>query len=434
MPAGSSAETAERVGEEDPGLSGSLTTRYRGRSDGDRRDHDLFQVLAVDGGDAAEDRATWHLMGRLSADLDSRDEASGDFDFFGLDDSYDSTVQGRLYLAHVDAQEIGPFDQLRAGRQWSYETPEFAWFDGVSGHSSLGGDRRGRRERSGRIGLYGGVPVHAYESSPRGDVLGGTWLEGRPWRGARVRLDWMHLEDEFRLGEARDDLYAIGWWQQISAAVSAELTHSRVEGQARDVHARVAWQAADDDFALNLRWFRLLEPQGQLTLELDPFFNALLEHFPYQEAGLNLSQGFGEDLHAELGLYVRRVENDADLGAFNRDFERGFVTALMPQLLPGGLVLAATLDRWSASSSDITTWGAELSREGPDRWQAALGSNYALFDYDWLDGRERERVRNWYGRLRFGTSSVLEHELRYEYEDAEIDDWHTLRWVMRWRF
>jgi hypothetical protein len=421
---GPEAETSA----EDSKLHGSLSTRYRGRSDGDRSDHDLFQVLNLDVGDAGEDRTTWHLMGRWSADLDGRHERDGDFDFFGLDDSYDSTLQGRLYLAHADVRDVGNFERVRAGRQWAYDTPEFAWFDGLAGTSESRGKQRTQ------FGLYGGVPVHAYESSPAGDLLAGTWLQTHPWSGARVRLDWMHLEDEFRLGKERDDLYAIGYRQALSEELSGEVGHSRLEGLARDVRARLSWLESAEDLALDLRWFRLLEPQGELTLELDPFFNALFERFPYQEAVLNLSKGFGEELRTEVGLYARRVEDDADVGEFNRDFDRGYLTVVLPELLPEEVVLAATLDRWSASASDVTTWGAELSREWPERYELALGSEFALFDYDWLDARERERVRTWYGSLRFGRTGGVEHQLRYEYEDAQIDDWHSLRWVMRWRF
>src|SRR5688572_723745 len=206
MPPGESAPASP------PGrnwIHGSLSLRYRARSSGDDRDHDLGGLLALDLADPRVSWITGHLQARVDADLDGEDGV-----FQELSDTYDGSVVGKLYLAYADIELAArPEDSpgtLRVGRQSDPRLPEVLRLDGLAYRTRP----MGKNELE--LGAYAGIPVHLYESSSDGDRSYGTFAEGRPWRGGRARLDWMHLEDDEVLGEHRDDLLSLGLWQRMA--------------------------------------------------------------------------------------------------------------------------------------------------------------------------------------------------------------------------
>lgn len=413
--------------DEDGFVTGMVSNRYRGRWAGDNADHDDTLVLDLQIGDARRHSVTGHVSGRMSADLDGKPDDDGDDDFFSLQDTYDSRVTAQLHTAYADFQSES-FEVLRFGRQWTYETPVFAWFDGVRVESSAVGDRHGR------YGVYGGVPVHLYESSPSGDAILGTFLTLDTWEGGRARLDWMHIEDETQFGEEQDDLLGLGVWQRAGKNLHLEGHYTHLEGNPRDARVNATWFATNDDVVVRVSHYELLESQGRRTLELDEFSESLFELFPFRQSSVLLSKGFGDRLHVEGGVDVRRVDDGDDVGEFNRDFERGFATAILGDSAPGSFTVSLTGEVWNATDTDYRTWGVDVERRAGEGWGGSVGSYYSLYKIDHVLGEERDDVRTSYVRLRHRWSDGLTLDLRYEYEDSEFDDYHTLRWVTTWRF
>ncbi|HVS09901.1 MAG TPA: hypothetical protein VMS76_08490 [Planctomycetota bacterium] len=422
--AGNGSGAAEEA-EEGLRIDGYLASRYRGRWRGGDDDHDLDEVLWLEIGDPAKDRVSGRLMASVLADLDGHESASSPL--FSLADTYDSSLHARLFEAYADVKS-SKLSALRLGRQMIWGTPELAWFDGVLVESP-----EWRRERI-RLGAYGGVPVHLYESSPEGDAIAGLFVENRPWNGARVRLDWMHLEDERRTAEHEDDLFGLGLWQGIGRSARVEARYTNVEGSSRDVRASASWFDVDRALLVQLSHYRLLETQDALVLELDPFSETLQELFPYDQTRLLASKGFGESLDLQLGADLRRVSDEDDVGVFNHDFERYFVTGTLPKALPADLELALTLEAWESDPTDVRTWGADLSRRFGERLDLSLGSSYALYEYDALLGRERDDVRTTYLRGRWRRSERTSFEAAYEHQDDDLEDTHLVRLGTTWRF
>jgi hypothetical protein len=406
-------------------IDGYLASRYRGRWRGGDSDHDLDEVLWLEIGDPAKDRVSGRLMASVLADLDGHESASSPL--FSLADTYDSSLHARLFEAYADVKS-SKLSTLRLGRQMIWGTPELAWFDGVLVESP-----QWRRERI-RLGAYGGVPVHLYESSPEGDAIAGLFVEKRPWNGARARLDWMHLEDERRTAEHEDDLFGLGLWQGIGRSARLEARYTNVEGSSRDVRAAATWFDVDRSLLVQLSHYRLLETQDALVLELDPFSETLQELFPYDQTRLLASKGFGESLDLQLGADLRRVSDEDDVGVFNHDFERYFVTGTLPETLPADLALALTLEAWESDPTEVRTWGADLSRRFGERLDLSLGSSYALYEYDALLGRERDDVRTTYLRARWRRSERTSFDAGYEYQDDDLEDSHVVRLGTTWSF
>ncbi|MEO6593964.1 MAG: hypothetical protein ABIP94_04350 [Planctomycetota bacterium] len=180
--------------------SGTLSTRYRARHGSGSSDQDLVARLSLDIGRAERDPVTFHLSARGFGDLDGRHR---DDAFSGLDHSFGDDVNLRHYTAYFDVHSLPHVDVARLGRQDLDETP--VSFDGLRIDS----------ERVGRSGAwlsaYGGVPVHQFEASSRGDSVYGVAGGFKPWADARVRLDWMQLRDDFLATARRDDLLGIRW-------------------------------------------------------------------------------------------------------------------------------------------------------------------------------------------------------------------------------
>jgi hypothetical protein len=414
---------AERLSGWSRWVRGSLQTRYWYRWSDTASDQDLYESLALDFGDGERDAITGHAFGRLAADLDGRD--GGDPEFAGLTDTWRHRVHGSLYEAHADLHRLPGLELVRAGRQLAFETPEVAYFDGLRADSvPIGG-------LALQFGAYGGASTHQYESSADGDWTAGAFAQARPWTGARVRVDWMYLEDETLLGAHQNDLVGVAWWQTIGR-VQLEAQYSRLEDRDRDVRARAAWVA--EDCSLQLNWYQLLRTQRELVLELDPFNQALLEYFPFWQGSVLASKGFGDHLEARAGADVRRVTDRADVGIFNRDYERWYVTGGVRDLPWTGLAVDLTADLWASDGQHVRTWGAEASQRLGDRWSAALGTYYSLYKYDLLLQRESDHVRTYFGTLRYQPSKAFTFDLRYELEDVDFGEYQILRLGATWRF
>jgi len=411
---------------EAPWIRGQLSARYRGRWRPGEDDHDLTATLSLDAGDADRDRWTYHFLGSGFADLDGHSAPSEAL--FGLEDTYQSAVQGRVYDAYADVHGAGLVERVRLGRQLDHDTPALAWFDGVSLVADAGGDHR----LGG--GLYGGVPVHAYESSPEGDLLGGLWAEARPWKEGRVRLDWMHIEDDYLARDHEEDLAGVSLWQNLGGAVRLEGGYTMLDGDDRDVRAAATVMTPGGDLVVRAFFYKLLETQRSQAIETDPFYDSLQELFPYEQARLLVSGNLGEVAVLQGGIDLRRVEDDGDVGQFNRDFDRTFVNATVLEGLPLDLEATLSWDLYDSDDTDTRVLGADLTRPFGEETEASIGTYYGLFKYDLLLNQEREDVRTWYLRLRKRLDERTRLDLSYEYEDDDLDDYQTLRVGTTWRF
>jgi len=407
-------------------LSGTLTTRYRGRTGEDDEDHDLYQAIDLSYAPAI---GAWraHVFGQLFWDLDGSDR---DGPFFGLQDTRDDELTGRLYQAFVDLEQVEELPFLRVGRQELYDAPVFLYFDGVRAETGSMGAARAR------IGAYAGVPTHPWESSSSGDVLAGLRAEVDLWEDARLRLEWMHLEDERLTVPHEDDLFGLTLTQEIggerrathlSAAVTA------LEGEERDLRVAASHHDAERELSVDVDWYELFETQTELAVPLDPFYSTLFELFPYRLLGLSTAKSW-EHFELRGGILLRRVDDAGDVGDFNRDYERYSLGASTDDLLPLGATLGLTGELWESQRDEIRTWGLDVSREIEERWLASLGSYYSLFKYDYVSGAERDDVRTWYLDVRFRRTRTTRWTLRYEYEDANLEEVHGLRLGFSWSF
>jgi hypothetical protein len=406
-------------------VRGQLVSRYWLRWTGDETDNDIYETLSLDIGDPDRHAVTGHLQGRLSADLDG---GTGSQPFASLHDSFDGRLTGHLYHAYADLHRVPGFALVRAGRQLIHDAPELAFFDGLRGETEEFGGI------AGQLGVYGGASARLYEASPRGDWMTGLYLQGRPWSGGRLRLDWMHLEDETLLGPHADDLLGAGVWQSVGERIRLEGQYTRIEDRDRDVRTRAYYTDAASELLVQVSYYQLLRTQRELVVELDPFFSALQELFPYRQIGLLASKGLWQRLDVQVGVDLRRVSDQDDIGQFNRDYDRWFTTLTVRDVLADGLSVGITADHWNSDAQDVRTWGADAGYRLDAALDLSAGTYYSLYKFDLLLNRERDDVRTYYARLRYKTSRSVTLDLSYEIEDDDFDLYHTLRMGMSWRF
>jgi hypothetical protein len=412
-------------------LCGSLTTRYRARdAAGGGGDQDLVGVLAVDLADdgPATERRGWSasLMALGSLDLDGLAD-DGDSTFTSLADTRGDAFDARLYHAWVELADVSGLESLRFGRQLATQTPEVAWYDGVA----LATPARGGR--AVRAGLYGGVPVHVFESSSAGDALGGVFVEARPWNSGRVRLDYMRIEDERDARTFDDDLLGLDVWHTFGRELSLHAATSHLEGRPRDARLDATW-LPNEDWVLRASAYHLDAPQVDRSLEANPLFDTLRVYQPFDQGQLFVTRYVNEHLTLDLGADVRRVRDEEDLGDFNRDFERAYLTATLEDALPGGLALAVTYDDWESDESSIEGFDAELSRTFGGDVAARLGTDVSLFEYDFFLDAEREDVRTWYLGLSKRPRDGPRVDLRFEYQEDDTDRYRDVILGVTWRF
>jgi hypothetical protein len=419
----------DAIAADDPlAIHGSLASRYRGRWSGDATDHDLYETLSLDVGDASKDPVTAHVLGRVAADLDGQTDRDNQFVYPSLADTWSDPVTGLLYEAYIDISAPPRLAALRAGRQVDTQTPVFAHFDGVSLVSKTAETWKLRG------GTYGGVPVRLYESSTTGDQIFGLWGEAQPWSGGRVRMDWMHVEDKDRFSANSSDLVGANVSQRLGERARVEANYTRLEQQNRDLRVRGSWNDPARDLTVQLSWYRLLEEQRDYALEFDPYFASLQTFEPFDQIRLHAAKGLGDELRVEGGLDLRRLQDSGDEGSFNRDYDRGWMSLVLLDVGLEGLDVTLTGDTWQSDDQDIETWAVDFSRRLDDGLVLSAGSNYALYRYDVFLDRERDDVRLWYLRARKKLDKSWSLEASYDYQDDDTDQYQVLTLGATWRF
>lgn len=404
-------------------VQGSLWLRYRARHGGGATDQDVVGRLSVDIGRADRDAVTAHLRARGFWNADGFRQNDP---FPGLDHSFGDEWNGRLYEAHVDLHRQGPIELARLGRQDLDETPTTLQFDGARVDSVRFAGRT-----KAWLGGYGGLPVHQFEASRDGDLVLGLHGGFLPWQGARVRLDAMHLRDDYLALDRRDDLLSVRWWQNV-ADVQLHGFHSWRDGQPRDLNVGARGELLGLDWSTD--WRELLTTQRQQVTELDPFYVIGFEYSPYRQWDTTLRREVVRDVELGVGVDIRRLRDEGDQSAFNREFERLHADAMWRDVLWRGLSLSLAGSYWNSTGEDFRTLTGEVAYRPDAQLRVAVGSGYDLFLYDVFDARERVHVRSYYLRLDRRLGSSLRVDGGYELQRDDVDEYHLFRLGMTWTF
>jgi hypothetical protein len=408
-------------------IHGSLSSMLRGRWSGGEHDYDVLEVLALDVGDAARGGWTGHLMTRVAADLDGHPSGSPSV-FSDLHDTYDEAVVPVLYDAYAEKRDVGTFERVRIGRQSLWDTPEFAWFDGVSAETKESGPQHML------FGGYVGIPTAAYESAHQGDWIGGLYGLAQPWTGGRARVEWMHVDDQSTPGTEEVDLWKLAVGQHVGKNLDFDGSYTRMLSDDRDVRLHASWYEPEAAFTVQATYYQLLQTQGSLPLPLDPYSESLNSLFPFHQGQLLFTKGFSAHVDVTGGVDARRVSDSGDEGTFNRDFDRVYSTVVLRDLLPGSVAAGLTGEVWDGTGSHTESWGLDLSRPFGTAVDGSIGSYYSLYKVDVFADEERTDVRTYYLRCKWRRTADTTWDLWYEHENDDVGTYDLLRVGLTWRF
>ncbi len=406
---------------------GRLSLRALAREGrGVQQDRDLYGRLRLRGGRASRDAWTFGLAARGAWDADG---ATPGGDAFGsLQDGRGGRFDPRLDEAWAAYHELPAEASLRLGRQTRRDTPVMLHFDGGQLELPFAvGDA------AGRVELYGGVPEHRWEGSRSGDRALGLVGTLGAWHGGSLRLDALHLQDEWVFGRRSNTLLGLRASHASSdGRLGGSAAVGTLDGEADQASVDTWWGSSDGDLRLQLSARVQLATRADETLELASYATLLREVLPYQEASAMLAWEPSAVLLVDLGLQGRRLVDDAP-SEFNREYQRGWIAAALRDALGAGTAVSAGLDAWDSGRDRIVTGNAELSAEGA-AWRAALATGFSLYQFDFFSGRERTRVRAHTLELRRELGADWELRLRLGHEHDEVETYRTLLLGLEVRF
>ncbi len=403
-------------------LHGTLAAKYRARWTGRDSDSDLYEYLTLSWGDPEKDAVSACASLRFSEDLDGQTDTSGYYVFGSRDDTYQHDATSHLYTAYVD-MNLG--FRLRGGRQTLEGIPEAVPMDGGLAQVDL-------HERIS-VAVFGGVPVNLFESSPANDLMYGGWVEATPWSRGRLRLEYLHLEDENVFGAFEDDLLGVSA-EQGAGPYRLSGRYTWLEDTSRDVTGRLTAGFARWGFLLEAQATYLFERQQALSYAIDPYSLFLIDLEPYVQASLRASQSLGGGFFVESSATVRELVKKEEEGVYNREFVRWNVTPRADGWPVSGVSFALSGDYWRSTADDFWTVGGDVSWALHPAIEAGAGTSYALYSLDLFTGEERERVRLVYTSLRLRLAEGSFIDARFSFEENDVDRFRMLEVGVRRAF
>ena len=420
-------------------VKGSFATQYAirvaGVSGNRDTDNDLHERLRLDVYSPQRDTGyELHFFAAASQDLDGDRNRTGFFPLEDINDARDSWFSGYVYEAHYDLNRPAPYvTQLRIGRQ-AGTRDEPVFFDGIAADLALGSLMN--------MTAYGGASVHFYEIDQDwgSDLLGGAGIDLHPFRSTMLSLDYLHAEDERNLvgtSDQADELLSLRLRQRLGLFTRTMVAYRSLNGEPRDVKARLLQSFPSADLELSFTWFRQFREQNELSNELSPYFDILGSSFPYQTYDAKIRKAFGSHVAVDLGYYKRELLKERVENAFNREYERAFAVLQFSDIVKKGLSFSLTGDWWETLDREFTSAGFDAEyRFGKDRKKTRLnaGTYYSLYKFDYyiLLG-EREKVRTYYVKGGTPLTTSISLDISYEYEDS-IENYSVARMGMRYDF
>jgi hypothetical protein len=411
-------------------LNGDLSQRYRLRATSRETDQDLSGYLNLDGrypGATVEGRRAYptlafNLQASYDLDIDSFESAEGAaaggtyLPFVDITNTFGDRFRGFVHSAYVELQDLSFLESVRAGRQYIQREAGIL-FDG--GHA------RTKRWNTLAFDVYGGVPAHLYESSAAGDALGGVGLDSRPLPGLSLGADYFYVRDQSDdRPDAEEHVYLVrgsylaGDEWRFGGSASWVDTRDRLQ-QLEAVYTSREW-----GLLANLRARRQNGVVDFQTSEISPYVFVEGSYAPFYQCTIDLHQPFWERYGVGAGFDLRVLEDSSDSGLYNHAFRNAYLSGDVAELWPASKITVRG-DVWDSDGDDIYSAGLEVEQKVLKFLRIRAGTSYALYRIDLFTGKEKERDRVYYARLRWYLRRGLELDTDYQYERDSITEYHT---------
>jgi hypothetical protein len=405
-------------------LHGSLDLRYRTRWTSDANDAYLFEFLTASYGNPEKDLVAMSLSARFNQDLVGLTNVQGFYPFQTIETTYRSRATQWLYTAYVDVSRPLPGLYVRAGRQVLEDLPEAVPMDG--------GSVWFRTQELLTIGGFGGVPVNLFESSTQGDVMGGAWLELLPWLHGKGRVEYLHIEDENVFGNFRNDLAAVSF-EERAGPLLAYARYAALDGQSRDLQGRLTGSFPELGVIVNAQATYQFETVKALSYAIDPYATFMTSVEPYFDLTLRASWAWGV-FGVDGTFETRQLVRGASEATYNHSFTHGELAPHLDDWPIENVSVTLSEDFWDSEGLRYWTGGGDVAWRIRREITLSAGTSYALYAIDMLSGEERDRVRIFYGMLRWKLDSVSSIDVRFSYEENPVDRFRTVEVGVRRAF
>lgn len=430
-------------------FEGYSTTRYRLQNlETDKTDIDMFEYLSLSLGDLKKDRVKWHFFGSLRTDLDGanvdsirkekfkrfifprtpveRDPVASRNPFFSIDDSIEDGTVIRPYEFYADIAGESAIKKVRIGRQYIHEI-ENLHVDGIKVEFN---DIKGVR-----FGMFGGKPVHFFETSSEGDYLSGTFVEFKPLDGLRIKMDYSYVNDNNDdFGGNGDNFFNINIRQNIKGRWNIYADFSMLDEHGRDLELRSSWVFPENDFDISVAVFKQLNTLQDFTIEFDDYNAITGDYFPYTEYSLNIFKGINKNISIGTGFNIRELNEAKDEGLFNHEYRMYYATLSVNDLPFKGTSINISTDFYETDDNDTKSLSVNIKQEIGDKIRLSSGTHYSLFKYDNLSKSERDNVRTYFLNTKYHITKKWDLSLDYEFERTGNESFHTVESALKYSF
>jgi hypothetical protein len=394
-----------------------------GGSVGAESDHDLRLFLAASLSEDSDHFYADTALG-LWADVDG-DVPEGDVSAFSSVNDWSSPyLWFDVYTLYAEYHSPGLLDVARGGRQVTEHGP-LATFDGAAVQLRLAKPYLD-------VFAFGGRTVHFFEVE-RGlfeDWLASGGFVVRPIAELRLELDYRFLaEDTVHEDGAMDHTYGIAAWYRFDDWLRLKGFFRGISDQPAHAGGGTNLTWVDLELGLDLMARAQLVELRRFNERDDPYFAVLGASSPHVKVGADLWKSFTTEMgiYSIHGGWAGRLLTEDEPTRFNRDYGRGYLWLQAADIVVSGPFagiigeLHYTHSGGGMDSDNLFTIGGSAGYES-DLLRGELGTYYQRFKYDYyMDVREIEHVRTYFGELSYQALEWLRARLRYEYEQFDRD-------------
>ena len=401
-------------------VSGNFRTQYEGRWAEDEDDYDMYEYLRFKTKNFFDNKVSIAGSGRLSEDLDGHEPKDGAFR--DILDTYDSSVNGRLYYLYADIKNpVIDKSSLRVGRQYQYSV-ETILFDGAKYEQQLG-----------PIDTYafGGMRTSQY-SETYFDTVAGSGIAIRPFMDTRTNLDYVRIIDDNYI----DEEVGFNLWQRIYDDLNFYGRYTILNTLPKDFLVKLSWDKIDWDASVQLSYFRFLNSIAEQSNNISPFYQILGTFEPFDLISLTGYKGFGEKFGISSGMDYRNVLDKGNENTFNTDYNRAYFSFLVNNVLLKESKASFTVEYWNADGMDQSTdIGVDYDKK-IGKFDIGLGTNYSLYKYNFdgsnglesvldseytRDIEQKINVRTYYLRIKYLLTKQSDVSMRWSTEISDTD-------------
>lgn len=399
-------------------VDGRVTSEYRSRWSDDNDDHDLFTTLYLNLDQKEEGTLSATALATFNWDIDGTETRRSPF--FDIYDSYDHDFQGRLYLLYLDMDDVLlESSRLRLGRQYVFST-DVIRFDGVKYEKKVMNDLE--------FYVFGGTRTSFYSKLHDEGYVAGSGLQYYPTKWTKLGVDYARSDDDLA-----NDSVSLSLTQRISPMLQISARSRFLDEDIRDVRVRTRVDIQKIDLSAVATYFRQGHTLRQFANEFSNYFRVQGDYRPFEQYGIVLYKGLGENYTLAAGGERREVLDPSDIGALNREFERYFASIGGTKLFNTPLRGNVSFERWDTDTRGrATTVSAETGITLRDKLDLDVGTEYAAYKYDLYRQDERASVRIYFAQARYKYRDSSNISFRFERETNEFEDdpYYTAR--LRW--